>query len=187
MITNLTVIGVGQKKIAPSAAYFNFKISSVGKSPQEVIVDCYKSMSALVIELENAGVPEKNITTIKISNKKINNSRRKWMMEQVSSIRVDDLTRINEIFTAFAHLGELISITKDYDKTKAIEDECQRMALKDAINKAKKYCEIAKFNTVKIKNIYDAYSTKVTPSYLTMNKHEGLVTAEIKVDFELCE
>ena len=179
---SISVTGEGESVAVPDIATFYFTVSSDGKTASAAQELVTTKMDAILLELKNQGIEEKDIKTTDYSVfPKYRYETKMMMSPPISGRQVSDGYTANHSITVkvrdtekagtlLALVGEkgatyVSGLSFDIDDRDALIDEARAEAIKDAKDKAKILSRELGVKLVRVVSFYDNTGGGSTPYY----------------------
>lgn len=174
----IMVMGEGEQTVAPDMAILSLSVMREAKTAREALSANNDAMAAVIAAMKTAGIEDRDLQTagIRISPRYNHTDKPDGVQEaelvayQVTntlSVRIRDLDKAGEILDKSVSLGVNqgggISFTND-DPSAAI-DEARKLAVKDAVAKARTLAEAA---GVKVGRVLEISDQSFTPRPMMM-------------------
>jgi uncharacterized protein len=197
----LTINGIGKKRAMPDIATIAATIRVTEDTTQKSLCNANEKMASLIQVLDNLAIHEKDRQTtqfyVKPKHRRGTEGELReiigWTTCNALSITVRDIAKIGELLSATGQHGEVDGMHFSNSQADALLDEARQLAVKDAIRKAKLYCEAAGVTLKKIieineqQNYYASYGREaiVMAACNTGNNSAPIETGEQTVSISV--
>ena len=164
----IIVTGEGEASVAPDLALLSLSVMREAKTAREALDANNDAMAAVIAAMKGAGVAERDLQTAGIqiqprynfTNRPDGSQEAELVAYQVIntlSVRIRDITKTGEILDKAVSLGvnQGGGITFTNEKPQTVITEARKLAVADAIAKAKVLAEAAGVNLGKVLEIAD--------------------------------
>lgn len=164
----IIVTGEGEASVAPDLALLSLSVMREAKTAREALDANNDAMAAVIAAMKAAGIAERDLQTAGIqiqprynyTNKPDGSQEAELVAYQVTntlSVRIRDITKTGEILDKAVSLGvnQGGGITFTNEKPQTVITEARKLAVSDAIAKAKVLAEAAGVNLGKVLEIAD--------------------------------
>lgn len=164
----IIVTGEGEKTVAPDLALLSLSVMREAKTAREALNDNNDAMAAVIAAMKEAGIEDRDLQTSGIqiaprynyTNKPDGSQEAELVAYQVTntlSVRVRDLAKAGDILDKSVSLGvnQGGGITFTNDDPSTVLTEARKLAVQDAIAKAKVLSEAAGVQLGRVLEISD--------------------------------
>ena len=149
----LTMTGIGEARARPDVAVGRIGVVTQAATPRDALNDNNRAMDAVLAALKEQGIAQKDLQT-----SSFNVTPRYDYGEDRSPPRVDgyeasnqlavtvrDLDKLGSILDQAVSVGsnQIVGVEFGLDKPEPVRDEARRLAVRDAVRKARLYAEEA--------------------------------------------
>ncbi|MGI9570371.1 MAG: SIMPL domain-containing protein [Desulfobulbia bacterium] len=167
----ISMVGSGKVNAAPDIAMIGLGVTSRGETAREALNENTKAMSALLTALKSGGIAEKDIQTSNFSIQPVYDHPRQQNPQKPKLPRIVGYNVSNQVSAMVRNpdsLGALLdksvsvgsnqinSVQFSIDKQKPLRDVARKLAVEDAVRKAKLYADAAGVGLGDIINISEA-------------------------------
>jgi len=186
--------GIGQVAAIPDVAVIHSTVSASEDNTSDALAKCNRQMADLHTQLLEIGILPERIATTNFTVRPIYANKRSivegWIVSNSIAIKVVELEKLGTVLTLVGGYGKVSGPFFSNSQHKELQNECRKLAIQDAIAKARLYCESASCNLIGIVEIDE--NQYIAPSYCDMDRElspvepgEQEISLTVRVEFEI--
>lgn len=203
-VRHITVIGTGDVNAAPDTAQVQVGVQTQADSAQEALTQNNSQMTALIDQLKQLGIAERDIQTSNVSiwpRYGMNGTRIEgYEANNTVTVKIRDITQTGELLDNVVEVGanNVSGIGFTIDDPSALETEARNAAIADARARAEAMAQAIGGAVGQVLNITESIGSVPPPMYeqrmmaadtdggsVPVQPGEQTITAQVQVTFEL--